>query len=77
MAYLKRAKLVAGQREGKWIHYKITEPKNEEAKEIFAKIMKILEADKEMRLDRKNLATVCCAPSPAPVKITASVRQKT
>lgn len=72
----RRAKLVAGRREGKWIHYKITEPKNEEAKEIFAKIMKILEAVKEMRLDRKNLANVCCAPSPAPVKITASVRQK-
>lgn len=62
LSYLKRAKLVAGRRDGKWIHYKITEPKNEKAKEIFLRTMEMLEADKEMRLDRKNLANVCCAP---------------
>ncbi len=76
LSYLKRAKLVAGRREGKWIHYKITEPKNEKAKEIFLRTMEMLEADKEMRLDRKNLANVCCAPQQQPVNIQPAKKSK-
>lgn len=62
LAYLKRAELVAGRRDGKWMHYRITEPENKRTAEVFAGIMEILKEDKEMQADRKNLASVCCAP---------------
>lgn len=62
LSYLKRAKLVAGRRDGKWMHYRINEPTNKKAKEVFTGIMEMLNEDEEMQLDRKNLATVCCAP---------------
>lgn len=62
LSYLKRAKLVAGRRDGKWMHYRINEPNNKKAKEVFARIMEMFKDDKEMQTDRKNLANVCCAP---------------
>ena len=63
LAYLKRAKLVSGRRDGKWMHYRISEPDNEKAKEVFRGIMEMLKEDKEMQIDREKLANVCCAPS--------------
>ena len=68
LAYLRRASLVAGRRDGKWIHYRITEPTDPGAKKVFAATMKMLETDKEMIDDRKKLVNVCCAPT-APVRI--------
>jgi len=57
-----RAKLVAGRRDGKWTHYRIVEPKNKSAAEVFNGIMQMLREDKEMQTDRENLANVCCVP---------------
>lgn len=62
LAYLKRAKLVVGRRDGKWMHYRISDPNNKKAKEVFDGIMEMFKEDKEMQTDRRNLATVCCAP---------------
>jgi ArsR family transcriptional regulator len=68
LAYLKRAKLVAGRRDGKWMHYRINEPSDKKAADVFAQIMEMLKEDKQMQADRKKLANVCCAPQP-PVSI--------
>ena len=77
LAYLKRAGLVAVRREGKWMHYRITEPKNKEAQEVFKLIMEMFKKDKEMQSDREQLKNVCCAsPSQVPVKIQNLIRQK-
>ena len=76
LAYLKRAGLVAGRREGKWMHYRITEPKNKQAEEVFSRIMEMFKTDKEMQSDREQLKNVCCVPSQVPVKIQNSIRQK-
>ena len=62
LAYLKRASLVAGRRDGKCMHYRINEPSDRKAAEVFASTMKMLESDKEMQADRKQLINVCCAP---------------
>src|SRR3954468_22078489 len=51
LAYLRRASLVSGRRDGKWMHYKITGPADKNASEIFAATMKMLEADKQMKAD--------------------------
>lgn len=62
LSYLKRAKLVAGRRDGKWMHYRINEPNNKKAREVFALIMEMFKDDKEMQIDRETLTNVCCAP---------------
>ena len=63
LSYLKRASLVTGRRDGKWMHYQINEPTDKNAREIFAATMKMLESDKQMESDRKRLADFCCAPT--------------
>lgn len=62
LSYLKRANLVAGRRDGKWMHYSINEPNDASAKEIFSATMKMLENDPEMKADRETLASNCCMP---------------
>ena len=68
LSYLKRASLVAGRRDGKWMHYRLTEPTDKAAAEVFAVTMKMLDQDKEMERDRKRLFDFCCSPA-APVAI--------
>lgn len=77
LAYLKRAGLVSGRREGIWMHYRVTEPKNKRAAEVFARVREMLEEDKEMQADRKKLLKVCCAPAPKqPVSIRRAPRPR-
>lgn len=68
LSYLKRASLVSGRRDGKWMHYKLQKPANKQASEIFDSTMKMLENDPEIKADRKRLSDFCCAPD-APVLI--------
>lgn len=62
LAYLRRAGLVAGRRDGKWMHYRISQLKNEKAAEIFASLMEMLKEDEKMQADRDRLVNVCCYP---------------
>jgi ArsR family transcriptional regulator len=75
LSYLKRAELVSGRRDGKWMHYRITEPKNKTASEMFSKLMEMLKDDKEMKVDRERLINVCCAPQ-TPIKIERGLSRK-
>lgn len=74
LAYLKRAGLVTGRREGKWIHYSLSAPKDDQAAEMFASLLKTLETDKEMQADRAALINVCCSPRNQFVAITGQNR---
>lgn len=62
LSYLKRATLVSGRRDGKWMHYRITEPGNAMAAGVFRATMEMLKNDPEMENDRQKLADVCCSP---------------
>ena len=73
LAYLKRAGLVKARREGKWMHYRLAEPKNAAAAEVFRSVVKMLAADPVMQKDVRQLNKVCCAPS-APVEIRGLAR---
>ena len=73
LSYLKRAGLVSGRRDGKWIHYRINEPTDKKAREVFAATMKMLESNEEMKADRKRLVGLCCAPN-APIAISGRTR---
>ena len=68
LAYLKRADLVTGRRDGKWMHYSIRRPSEPQAAEVFDATLKMLEKDPEMVKDRKQLMDFCCSPD-APVMI--------
>ena len=56
LAYLKRAGLVKARRDGKWIHYRIAEPADACAAEIFRDVREGLTKNYEMRRDRERLA---------------------
>lgn len=62
LAYLKRAGLVSARRDGKWIHYRIVEPPDAHAANIFREVRTWLENDQPMQTDRARLKKICCAP---------------
>ena len=74
LSYLRRADLVAGRRDGKWMHYRINEPTDPKAKAVFDATMKMLKDDPQMVRDRQNLADYCCSPN-VPVPIAKIVRK--
>jgi len=69
LSYLKRASLVTGRRDGKWMHYRLNEPVDKNASELLAATMKMLKNDPQMKADRAKLVDLCCMVS-SPVKIT-------
>ncbi|MBV9956836.1 MAG: metalloregulator ArsR/SmtB family transcription factor [Acidobacteria bacterium] len=73
LAYLRRAGLVSARREGKWMHYRVTEPQDERAAHVFSEVRKWLAEDREMRRDRERLVKICCAPQ-QPVMIQGAPR---
>ncbi len=62
LAYLRRAGVVSARREGKWIHYRIVEPKDPHATKIFREVRASLASDPPMQSDRARLRKICCAP---------------
>jgi ArsR family transcriptional regulator len=69
LAYLRRAGVVSARREGKWIHYRIVEPPDSHAANIFREVRTCLENDPSMQNDRARLQRICCAPQlPVPLK---------
>lgn len=68
LSYLKRAGLVSGRREGKWVHYSLVRPQNEDAAALLDQVLSIVEKDREMQKDLNTLEKACCAPN-APVQL--------
>ena len=62
LAYLRRAGVVSARRDGKWIHYRIVEPPDPQAANIFREVRTSLENDPSMQNDRARLQRICCAP---------------
>jgi ArsR family transcriptional regulator, arsenate/arsenite/antimonite-responsive transcriptional repressor len=62
LAYLRGAGVVAARREGKWMHYRIVEPPDPRAANIFREVRASLANDAAMKRDRARLTQLCCAP---------------
>ena len=60
LSYLKRANLVTGRRDGKWMHYSMNPPADKSARQVFDATMTMLENDKTLTADRVRLAAYCC-----------------
>lgn len=79
LAYLRRAGVVAARREGKWIHYRLVEPSEPHAANIFREVRAGLAEDAAMKNDRARLEKICGEPqlpvqlqrAPLPVSLTA------
>ena len=61
LAYLKKAGLVDARREGKWMHYRISDLDASVAP-ILAATLDSLQADRVMQADLARLSKACCAP---------------
>jgi ArsR family transcriptional regulator len=81
LAYLRRAGIVGARRDGKWMHYRLTIPRESHAAAILKSTMDALRQDREMQRDRERLNRACCGPksliqvlgAPAPAPIEASL----
>src|SRR5262249_17076357 len=62
LAYLRRAGIASTRREGKWMHYRLTMPRESYATSILQTTITALKADKEMQRDCKRLDRACCGP---------------
>lgn len=61
LAYLRNAGLVSARRDGKWMHYRIEEPENIFAAQIFRETLNALANQDDMQEDHKNLVNACCS----------------
>lgn len=73
LAYLRKAGVVSARREGKWMHYRIVEPPDSHAANIFREVRSSLGNDPVMQRDRQRLAKICCAPQ-LPVQLQKAPR---
>lgn len=79
LAYLRKAGIAAARREGKWMHYRLTIPKDEVAARILRETLKHLRKKPEMKRDLARLNAVCCTPqkflliegAPQPARMSA------
>src|SRR5215213_1413765 len=62
LAYLRRAGIVAARREGIWMHYRVSAPKDENAAKVLTDVREWLANDPVMQQDRKRLDKIFCAP---------------
>ena len=73
LAYLRRARIVAARREGKWMHYRLNEPPDKHATRIFREVRASLAEHPEFQRDREKLQQVCCA-TQLPVQLRRAPR---
>jgi len=80
LAYMRNAGIVGARREGKWMHYRVVEPKDRRAAQVLRNIREWLASDREMQRDRSRLVKVCCVKvpehlrsAPKPPRIIAEV----
>ena len=76
LAYLRQARVVVARREGKWMHYRLSEPPDEHAADIFREVRASLTEHPEFQRDREKLEKVCCAPT-LPVQLRRAPRPAT
>jgi ArsR family transcriptional regulator, arsenate/arsenite/antimonite-responsive transcriptional repressor len=73
LAYLRRAGIVAARRQGNWMHYRMVDPPNADAKKLLGDVRDLLANDRDMQQDRTRLVKICCAPDP-PIQLQGAPR---
>jgi ArsR family transcriptional regulator len=78
LAVLRKARLIEARREGKWMHYRIANPKDKQLGKLLTDIRTWLPMDSEMRKERSRLVKYGCGRSvpeqlraaPRPIRLT-------
>ncbi len=73
LAFLRRAGVVAARRDGKWMHYRLVQPRHPHAQRILQDVLASLNDDPEMRDDFEKLKNITSA-TLRPVQIQAVTR---
>lgn len=76
LAVLRKAGLVEARRDGKWMHYSIAVPEDEEKAAVLRRTLEWLWSEEEMRADYARLEDACCAVNP-PVTIARAPKPET
>ena len=63
LASLRNAGIVEARRDGKWMHYRITEPKDKYAAQVLQNTLNWLASQEEMKKDYEKLSAACCVPN--------------
>jgi len=64
LAYLRDAGIVSARREGKWMHYRMTDPENPAARRMLRELLDSLQSDPRMKTERARLENICCNVAP-------------
>jgi ArsR family transcriptional regulator len=72
LAYLRRAGIVAARRQGRWMHYRLLEPRDPVASAILKETLAHLRQSPEMERDLAKLAMSCCNPDSSIRPVPAS-----
>jgi ArsR family transcriptional regulator len=83
LAYLRRAGLVQARRQGRWVHYRLMNPRDAVAASILKETLKHLRERPDMQRDFTKLDCACCEPgefelpvkAPQPSLISIAVQQ--
>lgn len=60
LAYLRKAGIVGARREGKWMHYRLTLPRESHAASILRSTLEALRENRDLQRDRERLNKACC-----------------
>jgi len=63
LAYLRRAGIVTARKDGKWMHYRLSIPKDIHAALILRDTMAALRTDRQIQKDFERLHRACCGPN--------------
>src|SRR3984893_9460947 len=63
LAYLRRARIVAARRQGRWMHYRLLAPRDAVASAILKESLAHLRQMPDMESDLAKLETHCCNPA--------------
>ncbi len=72
LAYLRRAGLVTARRDGKWMHYRLVEPRDIHAAQILREVRAGLVDNPEMQRDKARLERICYPHQPQEAQRPAS-----
>lgn len=61
LAYLRGAGIVEARRDGKWMHYKICEPKDDFAAQVLRSTLNWLDSQEKMQGEYEKLTEICCS----------------
>lgn len=73
LAYLRRAGLVSARREGKWMNYRLVEPPDLHAANIFREVRQLMSNNPEMQRDKERFVKICCS-TQLPVQLRRAPR---